>query len=92
MVYTPFKKEDISLRVDKRILSVSIASKSEPDKKMEDAIVYRGISAQSTSFGFKLADCIDDEHISAHCEEGILYIDLPVKKDETSRTIEVKID
>ena len=55
---------------------------------------YCGISHQAYSFTIPLSDMVDINGISAKAEDGILYIDLPVKKLEektaTPLAIEVK--
>jgi len=77
LVYTPFKKDDISVKFSNGVLSVEIGTENkDKDKDM----VYRGISNQYTKFSLTLSDKIDTEKIAAKADDGILSITMPVKK------------
>lgn len=79
MVYTPFKKSDISVTVSENILSVEIGSESTVDQN-DETLIYKGISSKTTKFSISLSDKIDEEKITAKAEDGILTIIMPVKK------------
>jgi len=91
VVYTPFKKADVDVRVLNGELTVSIGS----ENKVKDAdLVYCGISHQSYEFKLPLAPEIDTAKITAKAEDGVLSIDLPVipevECDPAPLKIEVK--
>ena len=77
MVYTPFKKSDISVKVTDNVLSVEIGTENKAD---DDTLVYQGISNQFTKFSLSLSDKIDTDKITAKADDGILKITMPVKK------------
>ena len=76
LVYTPFKKTDLAVRVQDNILYVEIGKENKP--KSED-MIYQGISHQNTRFQIRLSPIVDTEKITAVTDEGILSITLPVK-------------
>lgn len=77
MVYTPFKKEDILVKIADKILSVEIGTENKEEDK---DLVYQGISNQYTKFSLSLSDKIDADNITAKAEDGILMITMPVRK------------
>lgn len=90
-VYTPFKKDEVKVEVLDGVLTVNCGSENKiKDEEMD----YCGISRQSYSFSIPLSDTIDINAIDAKAEDGVLYINLPVKKMEekkiTPLSIEVK--
>ena len=77
VVYTPFKKEDLTVNVKGNVLNVEIGKANKP--KSED-MIYQGISHQSSRFQIRLSPVVDAEKISASTDEGVLTITLPVKE------------
>ena len=90
MVYTPFKKNDVKVEVLDNILSVMCGSEN---KTKDEEMDYCGISHQSYSFSIPLSDSIDTGAIEAKAEDGILYINLPVKKivDRKQQPISIEV-
>jgi len=72
-------KEDFRISLDKNILTVS--SEKEAETKDENYTRYE-FSYGRFSRSFALPKSIDTEQISAKCENGILKISLPKKKEE----------
>ena len=89
LVYTPFKKEDISVNVSGGLLSVEIGTEN---KTKDKDFVYQGISNQYTKFSFSLSDKIDTDNITAKANDGILTITMPVKEivPKPTRKIELQ--
>lgn len=94
-VYTPFKKSDIDVTVDKGSLTVKCGSKVEEsgtskDKKMD----HCSISYQSYEFTLPLTEDVDTGKITAEADDGMLRITLPLKEmvpeEEKPLKIEVK--
>ena len=91
VVYTPFRRDDVKVEVLDRVLTVKCGSEN---KVKDEDMDYCGISHKAYEFSFPLADNIDENAITAKAEDGILYIDFPVKKIENKKVeplcIEVK--
>lgn len=85
VVTTPFKKEDVKVKIIDNMLSVECGSENIKDDESEE-VIYRGISSQAYTFKLKLAPSVDKSKITAENKDGILKIDLPLldieKKDE----------
>ena len=89
MVYTPFKKDEVKVEVLDGVLTVNCGSENKiKDEEMD----YCGISHQSYSFSLPLSDSIDTAAITAKAEDGMLYIDLPVKKIEETKPAPLSIE
>lgn len=84
------KKEDISVDVDKNVLTVSGERKTKKEVKEED---YYKIE---TSFGkfsrsFTIPENVDVENIEARSEDGVLEVIIPKLEDKkTKKTITIK--
>lgn len=94
-VYTPFKKSDIDVTVDKGSLTVKCGSKSEESGSSKDKTMnHCSISYQSYEFTLPLMEDVDTGKISASAEDGMLRITIPLKKvvpeEEKPIKIEVK--
>ena len=83
--YTPFKKSGIEAAFKDNVLTVSFNAESktsEPNSSGKNAVevVHHGISSLSQSYcvSFKESPKIDEEHITAKAEDGMLVIELPV--------------
>lgn len=84
-------KEDITIRVEKRMLEISsekeYKKESEEDKPLRKEFYY-------TSFKrtFSLPEYVDADNIKATCSNGILNVWIPKldqAKDKPTRTIEI---
>ena len=94
-VYTPFKKSDIEVTVEKGALTVKCGGKTEESGESKDKTMnHCSISYQAYEFTLPLTEDVDTEKISATAEDGMLRIMLPLKeivqKEEKSLKIEVK--
>lgn len=85
------KKEDISVKIEKNVLTLKGERKAKEEVKKED--YYK----MESSFGcfsrsFTLPDNVDVENIHAENKDGVLEITLPKKerKEEAAKQIEVK--
>lgn len=78
-------KNDIEINIDNEILTVKTKERDEND-------VRTGFSATQFEKRFKISDQIVKEEISAHSENGVLYVTLPKVKEavkQPARTIEI---
>ena len=94
-VYTPFKKSDIEVTVEKGALTVKCGGKTEESGESKDKTMnHCSISYQAYEFTLPLTEDVDMEKISAEAEDGMLRITLPLKeivqKEEKPLKIEVK--
>lgn len=90
---TPFKKDDVKVKISQNMLTVTCGTENIKDAKNEE-VVYRGISSQSYTFALSLAKNVDQRKITAENRDGILKITLPliIEKPEEPETIEIDID
>ena len=89
MVHTPFKKDEVKVEVLDSVLTVKCGSEN---KVKDDDMDYCGISHQSYSFSLPLSNAVDVAAITAKAEDGMLYIDLPVKKIEEVKPAPLSIE
>jgi HSP20 family protein len=80
-----FTKEDIELSFEKGALKVVCTPKENAEEKY---LHQQFTSKQSTNL-FKLQDELDASKTKAACRDGILYINIPRKKQATSKRIEI---
>jgi HSP20 family protein len=80
-----FTKEDIELSFEKGALKVVCTPKETAEEKY---LHKQFVSTQSTNF-FTLKDELDSSKIKATCRDGILYINIPRKKQASSKRIEI---
>lgn len=74
------KREHVALNTEKNTLSVKAERKTEEGKQQR---------AYQFERAFKLPEGIDQDHISAKLEDGILTVNLPKAENTKARTIEV---
>lgn len=93
VVTTPFRKDDVRVRIVDDMLTVKCGFENVKDAENED-VIYRGISSQSYEFSLKLGDSIDRKAISAENKDGMLTINLPyvAVEEKKPEEIEIKID
>lgn len=89
VVYTPFSKDEVKVEVLDHVLTVKCGSEN---KVRDEEMDYCGISHKSYEFSFPLSDKIDETAIEAKAEDGILYIDFPVKKEVVVKPEPLKIE
>ena len=74
-------KQDIELSFEKGALKVVCTPKETTEEKY---LHQQFVSTQSTNL-FTLKDELDSSKIKAACRDGILYINIPRKKQKTKR-------
>lgn len=79
-VYTPFSKEDVKIEIKNGNI---ITVKCGKENKVRDVDMdYCGVSYQSYEFSLPLDDSTDIKNITAKAEDGMLRINMPLKKEE----------
>ena len=92
-VYTPFKKSDVEITVDKGTLKVRCGSKTEESGESKDkSMNHCSISYQSYEFTLPLTEDVDVPKISAEAEDGMLRITLPLKEAAEKKDGPLKIE
>lgn len=93
VVTTPFKKEDVKVKICDNVLSVACGCENIKAKDDEE-FVFKGISSQSYSFALSLGPSIDQSKITAKNDDGVLKINMPliIEEEKKPREIEVVID
>ena len=91
-----YKQEEISLSVDKHVLTISAtalkkADNEEHEKKEDKKYVLREISRPTFSRSFTLPDDVDEENIEAETKDGLLRVYIPKKERTQKGKIEIKI-
>lgn len=91
-VYTPFKKSDVEVTVDKGYLKVRCGGKTEDSGESKDkSMNHCSISYQSYEFSLPLTEDVDVKRIEAKAEDGMLRINLPLKETVEEKDEPLKI-
>jgi len=84
------KKEDITLQVEDGVLTISAERKQETEEKKKN---YHRVERVYGHFSrsFTLGDSVDQEHIDAKYENGVLHLALPkIEPVKNTKKIDVK--
>jgi HSP20 family protein len=93
LVAPGLRKEDFQLNIAGDMFTVSFEEKNEnQESNKEEGWVRQEYRKRSFSRSFHLNDAINANNISAHYENGILYVTLPKneKAKQVSKTIKVE--
>ena len=71
-----FKKEDFSISVENRVLTISAEENEEKEVK-EDKYTRREFLSSSFTRSFSLPENIDESQIRGHYHDGVLYVTIP---------------
>lgn len=82
--------DDIDIEIDNRVLKIKGERKQENEHKDEETEVHT-IEHSYGSFmrSFSLPEGIDEDNITAHDKNGILFIDIPKTQETKARRIKV---
>lgn len=80
-----FTKEDIELSFEKGALKVVCT----PKEITKEKYLHQQFSPTQSTNLFTLKNELDSSKIKAACRDGILYINIPRKKQATSKRIEI---
>jgi len=83
-------KSDFSIKLENRILTIS-AEKKEEKLAETDKYVRKEFSRKAFKRSFTVDEKIDDSHISAKYENGVLVLDLPKKEEVKSSPTAISI-
>lgn len=84
------KREDLTVRLDKGVLTV------EGQRKLEREDAKQGYHRVERAFGrfarsFALPDTVATDTIDAELKDGVLRVSLPKKREAQPRTVDVKV-
>ena len=84
------RKEDLSVRVDRGVLTVEGTRKLEHDEKKAG---YHRVERAFGKFArsFALPDSVAGENVDAELKDGVLRVSLAKRREAQARTIDVKI-
>ncbi|MFN3411076.1 MAG: Hsp20/alpha crystallin family protein [Exilispira sp.] len=85
-----FSKDQISIKIDKDLLTISANTEKEDEKQTKKYHKKERVSRSCTR-SVSLPENIDLENIAAKFENGVLTLTLPKKEPEKSRQIEIKV-
>ncbi len=86
-----FKKEDMNVKVEGNLLTISAEAKSETEQK-EEKFTRKEFNFTEFKRSFTLPKTVDATKIAGNYENGILVVTLPKKEEALEqKTIEVKI-
>ena len=92
-----YKQEEISLSVDKHVLTISATvlkkaeNVEEDEKKEEKKYVLKEISRPTFSRSFTLPEDVNEEAIEAETKDGLLSVTIPKMERVQKGKIEIKI-
>jgi HSP20 family protein len=83
------KKEDIDVRVDGNVVTLSAEVKREHEEKKEGRVLRRERHVGYASRSFSLASDVDEGKADAKYADGVLTLKLPKKAQQTSKRVTV---
>lgn len=89
MAIPGFSREEVSISIEKDILTIASATK-EDEKAEEITYTRKEFGRYAFSRSFRLSDAINQDQVQAECRNGILTIVLP-KKEEVKVRKEIAI-
>jgi len=86
-----FDQNDVDAKVEENLLTISSAKKKNT-KKEKTGYLLRERMETSFSRSFVLPQNVDRQTISAKFKNGLLVLEMHKKKEDMTRSIEVKIE
>ncbi|AOF87477.1 hsp20/alpha crystallin family protein [Hydrogenophaga sp. RAC07] len=84
------KKDDIDVRIDGNMVTISAEVKTEKDEKTDGGRILRQERQEGyASRTFSLACPVDEAKVQARYKDGILELTLPKKADTSSKRIAI---
>lgn len=87
-----FKKDDIKIKINDDILTISAENKTESEEEKNKEYTRREYSYSAFTRSFHLPENVNSEHIDAHFEDGILKIKLPKTDTQMKSSKEISIN
>jgi HSP20 family protein len=84
------RKEDIDVRIDGNLLTLSAQSKSEKEERDDGRVLFKERQEGYASRSFALDCPIDETRADARYEDGILTLKLPKKAAGSSKRVSIQ--
>lgn len=84
------RKEDIDVRVDGNLVTISAETKQEKEEKEGTRVLRRERQQGYASRTFSLASAVDEAKAEAKYENGVLSLTLPKKVGDSTKRVAVK--
>jgi HSP20 family molecular chaperone IbpA len=84
-------QKDVDVRVEENLLTISSVKKEEKEEK-KNGYLIRERSQSSFKRSFVLPQNVDKESISAKFKNGLLILEMQKRKEDKTRSIEVKVE
>jgi HSP20 family protein len=84
-------QKDVDVRVEDNLLTISSSKDAEAEEKKDDYLI-RERSQTSFKRSFVLPRNVDKESISAKFKNGLLILEMQKRKEDKTRSIEVKVE
>jgi HSP20 family protein len=84
------KKEDIDVRVDGNLVTISAEVKKEKEEKEKGRVLRSERQYGYASRSFTLASAIDESKVDARYQDGVLSLVLPKKAQAASKRVSVQ--
>jgi len=85
-----FKKDDFNITTEDGMLTIS-AETSKEEKEEKENYTRREFSCSSFTRSFKLPDNVEEDHISANYQNGLLELELKKSGKNTSSKKQIKV-
>lgn len=85
-----FKKEDIDISLDNRIMTIKSEKEESSEQKEDGKYIVKERSVSNLSRSFHVPENVDVSKIEANMEDGVLKITLPkAEKKDTSTKVQI---
>jgi HSP20 family protein len=84
-------QKDVDVRVEENLLTISSARNEEKEEK-KNGYLIRERNQSSFKRSFVLPQNVDKESISAKFKNGLLILEMQKRKEDKTRSIEVKVE
>ena len=84
------KRDDVQINIEDHVLCIKGESKQEQEEESE---AFHRIERQYGHFtrSFSLPENVDEEHIAANFNDGLLTLTIPKTEKEKAKSIEIKV-
>lgn len=83
-------KEDINVRVHGNVVQIDAEVKREKESKSGDRLLRSERYQGSISRSFSLAQDVDEAHVQARYDKGVLTLNLPKKAQDSLRKVQIQ--
>jgi HSP20 family protein len=90
MLAPGFSKEDLKLRVENDVLTISAEKKNE-ELKGNERFTRREFSHSAFTRSFRLPETVKVENIKAEFQNGVLHLSIPKTEQAKPKTMEIPI-